>query len=385
MTPTHTLTPDQLRTLAAGPTAHTHLVHALVTARRSRTLALLRLAITGDPTATAAFRALGDLRAHTPHAVDRTLDDPLVSAWATALHTHRTGRPADLAWITAAAALRAGTPLTLEFPPTTAATLPSLGRATEPVTGRRATTTIGWKPFPLLRPTPTTTLTLATWPPGLLPPDLGTCDEPPSWRDNLTAAWALLDRDHPHAAAETAAITTTATPLTAPAGTDTSATVPSALGCLFLSATTDPEATAATLTHETQHAKLAAIIDLHPLVTDTTDTTGPRHYAPWRPDPRPTTGLLHGTYAYLAVTAYWATRRTTAPSHRADREFARWRTAVADSTTTLLRAPLTDAGRTFVHGIRDAITPHLDTPVPTRAAAEAEDLNRTHRATHDRT
>ncbi|PWW63574.1 aKG-HExxH-type peptide beta-hydroxylase [Actinokineospora spheciospongiae] len=373
--PRHTVAPATLDALAAGGGGE-GAVRALVAARRSRTLGLLRLSITGDPDATAAFRALGAVRAAAPAAVDRVLDDPLVGAWATARAVRGHGRAADLAWVAAAAAVRAGVPAVLSFPPTRAGVLPSLGTATTAVAGRHRTDTLPWSPFPVLRPGGAAEVVAADWPPDLLPADLGACPPPPRWAGRVAAGWALLARDHPDAAAETAAITTTATALAPPPGSQTSATLADALGCVFLSAGDDPEATAATLTHETQHAKLTAVMDLHPLTAPCADT----FYAPWRPDPRPLPGLLHGTYAHLGVTAFWHTRRATGSGPHADREFARWRAAVTATAAVLATAPLTAVGRRFVAGIAAAAARFARVPVPTRAEAEAEDLLRAHRA-----
>jgi hypothetical protein len=55
------------------------------------------------------------------------------------------------------------------------------------------------------------------------------------------------------------------------------------------------------LLHETQHSLLNATTYLFDLI-ETPHTPG---YSPWRDDPRPTSGILHGAYAYLAVTRFW--------------------------------------------------------------------------------
>ncbi|WP_156757263.1 aKG-HExxH-type peptide beta-hydroxylase [Actinokineospora pegani] len=366
---THTLPDTALDALATGGGADA--LTTLRTARRSRTLGLIRLLVTDDPTATAAFHALGELRATHPEATDRVLDDPVTSAWATALAARGRGHPADLALVTAAAAIRAGVNLNLRFRSTSTAVLPSLGTLT-PTSANGPTNALDWTPFPTLGP-----FTITTWPPGLLPDDLDTTPATHHWNTTLTTAWTLLTRDHPTAATETTTLLTTATPLHAPHGAETSATLTDALGCVFLSPGTDPETTAATLTHETHHTKLSALMDIHPLTHPSTT----RYYAPWRPDPRPLTGLLHGTYAHLGVTAFWATRRTTHPHHRADVEFARWRTAVADTTTTLRTAPLTETGHRFVAGLTTAAHHWLTHPVDPTAQAEADHLNHTHRTT----
>jgi uncharacterized protein len=73
-----------------------------------------------------------------------------------------------------------------------------------------------------------------------------------------------------------------------------------------MSAPPDPIIGTVTLTHEIQHVKLGALLDL---VTLTLPDDGRRYYAPWRDDPRPLGGLLHGVYAYLGVTEFWRRQR----------------------------------------------------------------------------
>ncbi|MFI9167951.1 HEXXH motif domain-containing protein [Streptomyces lincolnensis] len=68
-------------------------------------------------------------------------------------------------------------------------------------------------------------------------------------------------------------------------------------------------ALAETLVHEFQHSKLAALLHLFPLLDDDREE---RYYAPWRPDPRHLTGLLHGAYAFTGVAGFWRDRMAVA-------------------------------------------------------------------------
>ena len=98
----------------------------------------------------------------------------------------------------------------------------------------------------------------------------------------------------------------------------------------------DPDTCASTLTHEVQHLKLCAVLDI---VRLTRPDDGSRYYAPWRTDPRPIAGLLQGAYAYLGVTEFWRRQRqlaTGAAELRADGEFALWRAGTARVIDTLL-------------------------------------------------
>ena len=60
------------------------------------------------------------------------------------------------------------------------------------------------------------------------------------------------------------------------------------------------------------------------------------HFAPWRVDPRPTSGLIQGVYAFLGIADSWhRLRRSPALRDQATAEFAENRTLVAAGLTTL--------------------------------------------------
>ncbi|SES33071.1 aKG-HExxH-type peptide beta-hydroxylase [Actinokineospora terrae] len=335
---------DDLAAGGGGP----DVARALVCARRSRTVAFLRL-LAADPASTRAFAVLGELHAHDPVAVNRVLDDPVAGLWATSALLRR-GMPGCLPHVVAAAAIRAGVVVDVREPLT--AVLPSLGTL-EPATGVVSTDRLRWKAFPAVRLAPGVTWTLGEWPFGLLPEGLGVVAAPDlgRWREGLSGAWELLSADHPVLADELAVLVTAVTPLEPSDVGEASATVGDALGCVFLSLSGDAETMAVTLTHELHHAKLTVLMDLFPLF-DLTDTR--LFSVPWRTDPRPIAGLLHGTYAHLAITAFWHDRRRIASSPRAHREFARWREATWTVARTLLDSgALTPLGRRFVLGIEE--------------------------------
>jgi HEXXH motif-containing protein len=125
---------------------------------------------------------------------------------------------------------------------------------------------------------------------------------------------------------------------------------------------------AVTLTHETQHAKLSALLDLVQL---TKPDDGSRFYAPWREDPRPVPGLLQGAYAYLSVTAFWRRHRHVATGEQAIHaaaEFARWREAALMVTRTLLESGrLTSAGEAFAAGMAERLVTWADEKVPSES------------------
>ena len=151
-----------------------------------------------------------------------------------------------------------------------------------------------------------------------------------------------------------------------------------AFGAVVASPPPSPAELAAGLAHELQHAKLSALGDLLPL-----HTAGPerRYWAPWRPDPRPFDGLLQGTYAHLALAAFWQ-HLALALADPAERDHA-WaahaRThAQVGAVLPVLRGArrLTDAGRLFIQAIAERHEELRQTPPPTghavRAAAYVE-------------
>ncbi|WP_449066679.1 HEXXH motif domain-containing protein, partial [Planomonospora algeriensis] len=176
-----------------------------------------------------------------------------------------------------------------------------------------------------------------------------TPDEAEHWQRGLDGAWSLLVRHHRTVAEEVGTAVSVLTPLVAPARGQSSASSRETFGCVALSTPPDATTFAVTLTHETQHAKLSALLDLVPL---TRPDDGSRHYAPWRPDPRPIPGLLQGAYAYLGVTGFWRRQRrleTGEAALEAEAEFSQWRAAARLVAGTLLRSGrLTPPGEAFV-------------------------------------
>ncbi|MBB5959190.1 hypothetical protein FHS29_005810 [Saccharothrix tamanrassetensis] len=344
-----------------GPRA----VRALRLARRSRTSLLVRM-IAAAPAARPAYRLLVDADRASPEAVARVLDHPSVGAWATrtalALHRGSPACPAELAFVAAAAAIRAGIEPRVDFPPAEVFSLPSLGVA-DP-------RTLAYEPLPEVALGPHV-VQLDVWAGGGVPSGLAVAAEVDlaRWRPALVGAWDLLARDHPAMAEEFAELITVLTPMPESRSGTTSATVADAFGCVFLSPAPDAETIAVTLTHEAQHTKLVALMDLFPLlVPDRREV----FYAPWREDPRPLAGLLHGTYAHLGVAAFWRTR----PGVAAQTEYARWRSAALSAAETLLTSGrLTPTGHTFVTGMACVLRQWCAEPVHPaaldRATAEA--------------
>jgi hypothetical protein len=195
------------------------------------------------------------------------------------------------------------------------------------------------------------------------------------WQTCLTEAWRLLVDRHRPAAGVLAAVLRVIVPVEPdPAARGISATSADAFGAVAMSAPEDAVELAVGLLHETQHSLLNAVYYLFDLHVD----PAALGYSPWRDDPRPASGILHGAYAYLAVTRFWRTEASL-PNPSAGFEFARWRAAVAGTAEELLTEGLTAAGARFVGALRDEVCPWLDEPVPPAVGRLATGANVDHR------
>ncbi|MGY1581423.1 HEXXH motif domain-containing protein [Streptomyces sp. MN13] len=149
-------------------------------------------------------------------------------------------------------------------------------------------------------------------------------------------------------------------------------------GLMVISRPATALALAETLVHEVQHSKLGALLHLFPLLDDDREE---RYYAPWRPDPRHLTGLLHGAYAFTAVAGYWRDRM--AEPHHADvagYHFALRRLQSRLVVRTLLTSGrLTAPGRRLVTGLARTLDAWLREPVAPDALARARTAAALHR------
>jgi HEXXH motif-containing protein len=208
-------------------------------------------------------------------------------------------------------------------------------------------------------------------------------DEPElsDWDRVFQETWSLLRRHHPALAEGVAQAIRVIVPLDRPSEGERSSSSPETFGAIALSRPRNASSLAVTLTHELQHLKLNSLIDL---VTLTRRDDGRRYYAPWRDDPRPVSGLLHGAYAYLGITGFWRRQRHLGPVEyriRAHAEFARWRAAAALVTTTMAASGhLTAEGATFVQGMARTLQSWRDESVPPEAQQLARRAADEHRA-----
>jgi uncharacterized protein len=118
------------------------------------------------------------------------------------------------------------------------------------------------------------------------------------WRRALAGAGLRLGRLAPGYARALYAGLRAVVPLRPAASGMRSATARQAFGAVAVALPADRHRIDELLVHEFQHTKLFALSDLYELY-DSADTR--RLSVPWRPDPRPVEGVLHGAYAHLAL------------------------------------------------------------------------------------
>ncbi|MFI9154132.1 HEXXH motif domain-containing protein [Streptomyces sp. NPDC053367] len=152
-------------------------------------------------------------------------------------------------------------------------------------------------------------------------------------------------------------------------------------GAMVIARPSSALALAETLVHEWQHSKLAALLHLFRLLDDDREE---RYYAPWRPDPRHLTGLLHGAYAFTGVAGFWRDRLAEAPdaptAEEAGYHFALRRLQSRLVVRTLLTSGrLTVHGRAVVRGLARTLDGWLREPVPAPALSRARTAAALHR------
>ncbi|NRQ33604.1 HEXXH motif domain-containing protein [Nonomuraea sp. NN258] len=412
----HRISDSSLAALAAPAAGGESLraVGELCAAQESKHRLLVRLVVAeaaarGHPHAKLAERAydvLARIEADAPEPVARCLRHPAVGAWA--LRTCRgQGDPGRLAAVALAAAVRAGVACRLDVPVSGGElVLPGLGRLLPP-TGTPEVVSVavvpagesglldvaglgidprrdepGWQALSHVPLAPGFTVTIddldpCRWP-GDDTEDRLDADRRQRWTDCLRAAWRLLSERHPGVAAELATVLATLVPVVARTHDQHSASSRETFGAIAVSDPVGGLDLALILAHELQHAKLNALSEVVDLIAP---DSGRRYYAPWRPDPRPLFGLLHGAYAHAAVAGFWREHLADAElAPRAQAEFARWRAAAHEVTGTLLDSgELTEAGTRFVTGLRHTLGGWLAEPVPPAAEALARRWSERHR------
>lgn len=174
-------------------------------------------------------------------------------------------------------------------------------------------------------------------------------DEYAHWCELLDGAWTILVRRHTAYAAELAHIGPVIVPLSPSRGLVASSSS-SSFGSIIVATPDSAAALAEILVHELQHSKLNAVLDLVRLEENASQL----RYAPWRGDPRPLPGLLHGIYAFMTVTEFWRRQRgADADRRHADFKFLFHREQVRQAVQAVDAAPeLTEFGTRLVAAVR---------------------------------
>jgi HEXXH motif-containing protein len=170
------------------------------------------------------------------------------------------------------------------------------------------------------------------------------------WSLRLGQAWTRLVRDHPrHALALRAGLRALVPLARSDRDVGVSVSARAVFGAAALTEPSDSVAFCVSLIHELRHTMLNGLLDLVPLHDDGGDGID---YSPWRSDPRPLGGLLHGAYAFVGVADFWRVHRGLASGDehdRADFEFLRTREQIRRAIGTLVAsARLTAVGERLV-------------------------------------
>ncbi|TLS41525.1 HEXXH motif domain-containing protein [Streptomyces montanus] len=207
--------------------------------------------------------------------------------------------------------------------------------------------------------------------------------EAAAWQDMYEAAWHLVVEQSRVDPAGIAGSLLAVTPLPDRSPSELfSGSAPEAYGGVLMSKPHRPVDMAAALVHEAQHTKLSALLDLVTLLHGGLEE---HHYAPWRADPRPLRGILHGVYAFLGVASFWQALRertdiSDAERAEADFEFALRRSQVEEGLRTLwAEGSFADLGERFLRGVERTLAALLKEPVPAAAALAADEARDDHR------
>nr|WP_232328100.1 HEXXH motif domain-containing protein [Kibdelosporangium sp. MJ126-NF4]CEL17031.1 Transcriptional regulator [Kibdelosporangium sp. MJ126-NF4] len=211
-----------------------------------------------------------------------------------------------------------------------------------------------------------------------LPPQRLDSARSAEWRKLLDEAFDLLTLWHPDFAWELSAGLRMVTPLSSD-GMIHGASSSVAIGCVAVAQKPSATLVAETLVHEFQHSKLNGLLGLFDLGQQDD------MYAPWRDDPRPLSGLLHGVLAFLSVAEFWQVQRdllSDEESKQANFTFALRRQQVGEAISALRNEPaLTRLGRRLLESLRTRFALIERQPVSAAVAAAVTRITDDHRAT----
>ena len=381
--PVHRLSPEAFDSLAAGP-GSTDAIDALVAMRLSLTRALVATVAASDvawrdeslkEATEEGWAQLCALELEHPDEVAHVLSHPYVQVWAEQCleATDESRQELDRAYLAnlaVAVACRAGVRRQIMVPVRNSRIFaPTVGALKiRTTTARCVPVWTGAGRFALDRRhavwEPARIIATGIW--RLVLEDLDPfrdCQEWPAaprcsagqwltWNVGLSEAGSRLSADIPSYAVGLGTCLRAIVPLRQAASQDRSATARQAFGAVAIAPSRRPHGIDALLVHEFQHVKLNALLDMHDLF-DVTDTR--RIQVPWRPDPRPVEGVLHGIYAYLAMM-----QLDQAQCRRERQDYLRLRSWVAETAENLLKTDvLTSDGERFVAGMYRATVDRL--------------------------
>lgn len=186
------------------------------------------------------------------------------------------------------------------------------------------------------------------------------------WQKLFSETCQLLASHHAGWADEISTVYRSLSPLQTVDGKSQSVTFVEAFGACALTKPITAVSFAETLVHELQHNKFNAMIEFFPMISP--DAEG-LYCAPWRPDPRPLDGLLHGIYAFFGVADFWRVQRFVPDSPKAvssaSFHFARWRMAVRAALETALASEyLTRRARLLFSSMQEVVDSWMSEAVP---------------------
>lgn len=122
------------------------------------------------------------------------------------------------------------------------------------------------------------------------------------WRDALAGALGLIGEHLPSFRAEIELLLHQVVPVGFDEQRHLSASIQESIGTVYLSLHPNRMTMAEAIVHEVSHNKLAALLELDPVLHNPRDE---RHASPVRPDPRPLHGVLLAVHAFLPVAALY--------------------------------------------------------------------------------
>lgn len=199
------------------------------------------------------------------------------------------------------------------------------------------------------------------------------------WRRLVSDAWRILVTDHRESAEalQVGLLSLLPMPRARPLR-PRSASTTDAFGCVVMSEPDEGDHhaaavhTAVTLVHEIRHSMLNGLIFSTALFGECKEL----FHAPWRDDPRPLGGLVHGAYSFAGVVRFWRERVAFdrgAARELAQFEFGLWRRQTDRVLAGLQGHPdLTPLGQQLTRVLAERLEPWLAEPVEPRQLRLAE-------------